>query len=156
LLPALRLGYIVGNGETAPALAASKSVSCLGLPTMVEAAVFEFLDRGYYDAHLKQLQHELDRRYQNCLNILRQTMPDSVKWTTPGGGPCVWLEVPQNVCLKTLQDRLAKRNVMIYPSFDSFFDKPHLNGFRIGYAWLPPEKMQQGLEILAETLHKDW
>ena len=73
--------------ETAPVLAASKSVSCLGLPTMVEAAVFEFLDRGYYDAHLKQLQHELDSRYQNCLNILRQTMPDSVKWTTPGGGP---------------------------------------------------------------------
>ena len=115
-------------------------------------ALFEFLDRGYYDAHLKQLQAELDKRYQNCLNLLRATMPDDVRWTTPGGGPCLWLDVPERVDLKELRARLAGRGVWVQNSDDSFFGKPHLNGFRIGYAYLKPECLQQGIEILAEEL----
>ena len=81
LLPSLRLGYIVGNEQTTAALVASKAVSCLGLSSIVEAALFGFLDRGYYDVHLKHLQYELDQRYRNCLELLRQTMPEGVKWT---------------------------------------------------------------------------
>lgn len=152
LLPSLRLGYIVGNEETVPALRVSKRVSCLGLPTMVEAALFEFLDRGYYDAHLKQLQAELDKRYRNCLNLLRTLMPDDVRWTTPGGGPCLWVEVPERVDLHALRSRLSKRGVSIALMDKAFFGRPHLNGFRLGYALISPEQMQQGIEIVADEL----
>ena len=154
LLPALRLGYIVGNPDTTPVLVASKAASCLGLSPIVEAALFEFLDRGYYDVHLKQLQHELDRRYQNCLRLLRQTMPEGVKWTTPGGGPSLWLEIPARVDCEKLCASLAARQVVVRLSDDAFFGTPHLNGFRIGYALLSPEDMQRGIGILAEELKR--
>lgn len=154
LLPSLRLGYIVGNEETVPALLASKRVACLGLPTLVEAALFEFLDRGYYDAHLKQLQAELDDRYRNCLNLLRSLMPEGVRWTTPGGGPCVWVELPKQIDVHDLLARVRQRGVSIRSMDRSFFGRPHLNGFRIGYALLTPECLQQGLEILARELRK--
>jgi GntR family transcriptional regulator/MocR family aminotransferase len=154
LLPSLRLGYIVGNARTTPALVASKAAACLGLSSIVEAALFEFLDHGYYDVHIKQLQHELDKRYQHCLHVLRQTMPDGVKWTTPGGGPCLWLEIPQRVDREHLRARLAKRHVIVHLSDPAFFGKPHLNGLRIGYALLSPENMQRGLEIVAEELKR--
>jgi DNA-binding transcriptional MocR family regulator len=155
LLPALRLGYIVGNEHTTPALVASKVASCLGLSSIVEAALFEFLDRGYYDVHLKQLQYELDERYQNCLSVLRQTMPEGVKWTTPGGGPSLWLEVPKAIDCEKIRARLASRHVTIHLSNTAFFGRPHLNGFRLGYARLPPQDMQRGIEIVAEELHRE-
>jgi DNA-binding transcriptional MocR family regulator len=155
LLPALRLGYIVGNAHTTPTLVASKVASCLGLSSIVEAALCEFLERGYYDVHLKQLQHELDQRYQHCLQVLRQTMPEGIKWTTPGGGPCLWLEVPQGVDREKIRARLAKRQVTVHLSDGAFLGKPHLNGFRIGYALLAPDDMRRGLEILAEALHRE-
>ncbi|MGQ4807825.1 HTH-type transcriptional regulator NorG [Candidatus Entotheonellaceae bacterium PAL068K] len=154
LLPSLRLGYIVGNAQTTPALVASKMASCLGLSSIVEAALFEFLDRGYYDVHVKQLQHELDARYRHCLQVLRHTMPEGVKWTTPGGGPSLWLEVPKAVDCKQLRTRLAKRQVSIHLSKASFFGAPHLNGFRIGYALLAPDDLQWGIEIVAEELQR--
>ena len=154
LLPALRLGYILGNPYTTPALVASKTASCLGLSSIVEAVLFEFLDRGYYDVHLKQLQHELDMRYQHCLQLLRQTMPEGVQWTTPGGGPSLWLEIPARVNRAQLRARLEARGVMVHLSDEAFFGTPHLNGFRVGYALLSPAAMQRGLAILAEELQQ--
>jgi GntR family transcriptional regulator/MocR family aminotransferase len=154
LLPALRLGYILGNPHTTPALVASKTASCLGLSSIVEAVLFEFLDRGYYDVHLKQLQHELDTRYQHCLQLLRQTMPEGVQWTTPGGGPSLWLEIPARVNRAQLRTRLERRGVMVHLSDEAFFGIPHLNGFRVGYALLSPAVMQRGIAILAEELQQ--
>jgi GntR family transcriptional regulator/MocR family aminotransferase len=152
LLPALRLGYIVGNRHTTPALVASKAASCLGLSSIVEAALFEFLDRGYYDVHLKQLQPELDQRYRHCLRLLRELMPDGVRWTASGGGPSLWVEIPSQVDREQLRVRLEARGVTIRLSNEAFFGTPHLNGFRIGYALLPPEDMQRALEIVADAL----
>ena len=40
---------IVDNKRTAPLLAIPKRVSVLGIPSVIEAALFEYLGRGYYD-----------------------------------------------------------------------------------------------------------
>lgn len=86
LLPSLRIGYLAGNDRTIGPLVRAKQVAVLGGPTIIEVVLNEFLARGYYDTYLKNLQKELDFRYHNCLRLLRDFMPDSVKWTTPGGG----------------------------------------------------------------------
>jgi DNA-binding transcriptional MocR family regulator len=144
----------VGNPQTTPALVASKAVSCLGLSSIVEAALCEFLERGYYDVHLKQLQPELDQRYQHCLQVLRQTMPEGVQWTTPGGGPSLWLEVPAGIDRDKIRTRLESKNVLVRFSDGAFFGTPHLHGFRIGYALLTLHEMQRGLELLASELRR--
>lgn len=155
LLPSLRLGYLAGNSLTAPLLVQIKALSCLGLSPIIEAVLFEFLDRGYYDAHLKVLQAELDERYGSCLETLRQTMPAEVKWTTPGGGPSVWVEVPKRVDLNRLQARMAGKGYLLGTMDDWFLGHPHLNGFRLGYALLPPGVMRPGIEVLAEMLRQE-
>ncbi len=156
LLPSLRIGYVVGNEQTVPGLVQGKRLSISAVPMLVEAALFEFLDRGYYDAHLKKLQQELDTRYQNCLNLLRTLMPEDVRWTSPGGGSLLWLECPKRVVIEVLVERLKARKVLIQPSHDAFFDKPHLHGFKIGYALPSVKEMQTGIEILSEELKKEF
>lgn len=154
LLLSLRLGYIVGNAQTTPALVEAKHLSCFGAPAVIEAALFEFLDRGYYDTHLKQLQTELDRRYKHCLRLLRTMMPDGVRWTSPGGGPELWLEMPPSVPLVSVISSLMEKGIFIQHNPEAFFGKPHLHGFRIGYASISTSHLQQGIEILAAELKK--
>lgn len=154
LLPSMRLGFVVGNERTAPILSKSKHVSVLGTPIVIEAALFEFLDRGYYDVHMKQLNIELDQRYKNCLDVLRQTMPEGVKWTAPGGGLILWLEIPRKVSLEALSTALQARNVRIMISNPAFMGTPHLHGFRLCHSAIKPAAMQQGLEILGEELRQ--
>ena len=152
LLPSLRLGFVVAHEELIPALIAAKRVSTLGNAWLLEAALAEFLDRGYYDTHLAALQRELDLRYELCLSALRELMPEGVRWTTPGGGPTLWLDVPRRVDLVALQDALRKRRVHVEDTASAFYGKPHLHGFRVSYAFSPADVLRKALTAVAEEI----
>jgi 2-aminoadipate transaminase len=153
LWPALRIGFVVAARAQIPALVSAKRLSILGTPPLLEAALAEFIGRGYYEAHLGRLQEELDRRYQACVETLRSVMPEEVHWTTPGGGPTLWLEVPRTVSLPALTRALAARAVEIEDASLAFFGSaPHLHGFRISYAHAPIETVRRGVVAVAEEL----
>lgn len=152
LLPSLRVGFLVAPPSLLPALVAHKRMTTLGNAWLTEAIVAEFLDRGYYDTHLGALHTELDDRYRRCLDALAELMPDGVRWTTPGGGPILWLEVPERVDVRETAAALARRRIRIDPSDGAFTGARHLNGFRLSYAFSPPARLRKGLEALAEEL----
>jgi DNA-binding transcriptional MocR family regulator len=153
VIPSLRLGYLLSNEPTRNSLLAAKRVATLANPTIVEAVVYEFVERGYYDTHLRRLQAELDRRYRACLDALTALMPNGVRWTTPGGGPVLWLELPRSVDLIALTHRLREKGVALEARLNEwFFGEPHLHGTRINYAQESVERTRQGLELLAKEL----
>ena len=149
LLPSLRVGFLVAPAELVPTLVAQKRLSTLGSPWLTEAALAEFLDRGYYDTHLAELQRALDGRYRSCLEALRELMPEGVRFTTPGGGPTLWLDFPKRVAMNVLAERVLAQGVFIEDTAPAFHGTPHLNGFRVSYAYVPPEELRKALEIVA-------
>jgi DNA-binding transcriptional MocR family regulator len=154
LLPSLRVGFIVAPEELVPTLVAQKRLTTLGSPWLTEAALAEFLDRGYYDSHLAELHAALDARYRHCLEALRELMPEGVRWTTPGGGPTLWLDFPRSVELGALTRSLLARGVFAEDSESAFFGEPHLNGFRVSYAYLGESELRRALEIIAEETRR--
>jgi DNA-binding transcriptional MocR family regulator len=152
LWPSMRVGYVIAPESLVPSLVGAKRVSTLGGAQITEAIVAEFLERGYYDGHLEKLQAELDARYAACLDALRELMPDDVRWTTPGGGPTLWLELPSRIDLVALSARLAEKGVAIESADSAFVGERHLNGFRVSYAYSPPPLLREGLEILAKEI----
>lgn len=154
VLPSLRVGYLVANKDTVETFRMAKRVSTIAVPGIIEAALHEFLDRGYYDTHLKHTQEELDIRYEHCLSLLREKMPEDIRFTTSGGGPVLWIEVPKRINLELLRERLEKRDVSIALSDAAYFGKPLNHGFKIGYAYLNTSEMEQALSILSVEFGK--
>ena len=152
LLPSLRVGFVAAAPQLVPTLVSMKRLSTLGNAWLTEAIVAEFLDRGYYDTHLQALQRALDTRYAACLEALDELMPDGVRWTHPGGGPTLWLDLPRRIDLTALEAHLARRGVHVSNSSAAFLGEPHLHGFRIAYAYLPEDRMRAALTILADAL----
>lgn len=150
----MRIGYLVANDQTIETLLMAKRVSTLALPGIIEAVLFEFLDRGYYDTHLRYVQKELDVRYENCLSLLREHMPQEVKWTSPGGGPVLWLELPTRVNLDVLAERLKDQGVLIQLATNAYFGKPHSHGFKIGYAFSSQPEMEEGIGKLSREIKR--
>lgn len=95
---------------------------------------------------------ELDARYRSALSTLRRTMPESVRWTTPGGGPLLWLELPRQVDASVLAQRMEKVGVRVAAPSDAFLGPPHLNGVKLGYAYNPVERTTEGIERLAQGI----
>jgi DNA-binding transcriptional MocR family regulator len=154
LLPSLRIGFVAAPPQLVPTLVAMKRLSTLGNAWLTEAIVAEFLDRGYYDTHLQSVQRALDHRYAACLQALDDLMPDDVRWTRPGGGPTLWLEVPKTIDLTELEAHLARRGVMASRTSAAYVGPAHLNGFRIAYAYLPEEQMRRALTIVADGIRE--
>jgi len=154
LLPSLRVGFVAAHPALVPTLVAMKRLSTLGNAWLTEAIVAEFLDRGYYDTHLAQLQVALDDRYAACLAALDELMPDGVKWTRPGGGPTLWLELPRSIDLAALEAYLARRGVYVSNASAAFVGDTHLHGFRIAYAYLTTEAMRAALTIVADAVRQ--
>lgn len=152
LLPSLRVGFVAAAPELVPTLVAMKRLSTLGNAWLTEAVVAEFLERGYYDTHLAALQRALDTRYAACLTALDEMMPEGVRWTRPGGGPTLWLELPRSIDMSALEAHLARRGVHISNASAAFIGAPHLHGFRIAYAFLSELEMRSALTILADAL----
>jgi len=152
LLPSLRVGFIAAAPSLVPTLVAMKRLSTLGNAWLTEAVVAEFLDRGYYDTHLASLQRALDGRYSACLEALDELMPDGVRWTRPGGGPTLWLEIPRTVDYDALEAHLARRGVVVSNASAAFVGERHLHGFRLAYAYLSETEMRSALTIVADAL----
>ncbi|HTR49582.1 MAG TPA: PLP-dependent aminotransferase family protein [Kofleriaceae bacterium] len=152
LLPSLRVGFVAAHPSLVPTLVAMKRLSVLGNAWLTEAIVGEFLERGYYDTHLQALQRALDARYAACLAALEELMPEGVRWTRPGGGPTLWLELPAAVDRVALEQHLATRGVAVSSASAAFVGAPHLNGFRIAYAYLSETDMHRALAILGDAL----
>jgi DNA-binding transcriptional MocR family regulator len=152
LLPSLRIGFCAAPRALVPTLVAMKRLSMLGNAWLTEAIVGEFLARGYYDTHLHALQRALDARYAACLTALDELMPDGVRWTRPGGGPTLWLDLPRSIDLGALAAHVARRGVHVSNVAAAYVGAPHLNGFRIAYAYLAEDVMRRALTIVADAV----
>lgn len=152
LLPSLRVGYLVAPRALVPTLVGMKRLATLGNPWFTEAILSEFLDRGYYDTHLRAVQSALDVRYARCVELLREHMPEGCRWTLPGGGPTLWLELDRSVDLESLSARMLAQGVSIESTRSHFATEPHLHGFRVSFAFVTEPEMERALRLLGAAL----
>ena len=73
------------------------------------------------------VESALDARYASCLTALDELMPDGVRWTHPGGGPTLWLELPRSVDLPALEAHLARRGIQVSNASAAYVGPAHLH-----------------------------
>ncbi len=152
VLPTLRVGYLVAPDSLVKKLVAAKRATLIATPAPPEMALAYFLKRGYYDKHLKKMQAELDRRYTSCLKVLEKRLAPHRRWTLPGGGPLIWINIPKSVSLEKLHDRMLGRGFTLDVRTDRFLGETPLHGLPIGFADPKPETLERGLAHLAAEI----
>lgn len=94
LFPGIRLGFIVGAFSFIERLSAERRQIDMGGFPLVQEALAEFCNRGYYERHIAKLHRIYRQRMIIALKALKKHMPLSVTWEEPTGGYLIWVRLP--------------------------------------------------------------
>lgn len=151
LMPALRLGAVVATPTQLGALTRRKQASDLISSPLLQAALAEFLRRGYYDSHLKKVRELYRLRRDVACQTLEDLLPDC-RFYVPQGGLSIWLQLPAEVEEAELFLQARKRGVVVAPG-EAFFNRSQPRGYlRLSFTSLNKAKFRQAVSVLKDLM----
>ncbi|MFH8290279.1 PLP-dependent aminotransferase family protein [Streptomyces sp. NPDC018059] len=154
LAPGLRLGWLLVPDGLADEVVERKRVMDLGNPTLDQALLARFVERGDYDRHLRRCQRAYRDRRDALVAALGEHLP-GVRVTGIAAGLHVIARLPdrwgpQDVFL----ERAAAAGIAVRPLSD--YGTPAGTGVSLvlGYAHLPPARIVEGVRLLAEAVQE--
>ncbi len=153
LAPGIRLGWLTAAEYVVDQLALIKQRASLFTEGPGQYALAEFLRRGLFDDHLVRLRSEHARRQQAFQEALKRHLPARLlKFTTPPGGIFFWCQVHKSVNAREWSQQALAAGVAFTSGEIFYADPVSSQEARFCYTWLSPEKIEQGVKRLAETL----
>ncbi len=152
LMPGLRMGFIAAPAELVAALRELRRLMLRHPPGNNQRVVAIFLAQGHHDALIKRLHRSYLPRWQAMKSALEKHFPGWAR-TPSFGGTSFWVEGPDGFDARELAARALEVGVIIEPG-DAFFADPasHRNFFRLGFSSIPLERVEPGIERLAEVM----
>ena len=70
------------------------------------------------------------------------------------GGSCFWLTGPARFDATELAARLKSRGVLVDKGQTFYLNNANRRSFRVGFAYVPVGKLEEGVRIIAEEVNK--
>ena len=154
LFPGLRLGFMVGPPELIEEARALRRLMVRHAPNNNQRTAALFLKLGHHDALINRLHRIYRERWQTMGEALQTHMPDSSRIPS-FGGTSYWVWGPADLDSEQLTEAAAARGVLIEPGRIHYaaHDAPR-NFFRLGFSSIPTDRIEPGIELLAEVVHQ--
>ena len=109
----------------------------------VQLAITDFVERGDYARHLKNIRLHAQQQSVQYIHYLRENLPKNSKISQPAGGYVLWIEIPQFDANKLLTLAI-ENNIEIYigESFSTLDLYPSCFRLNIGYTLIEEVKLQ--------------
>ena len=152
LMPGLRMGFVVAPRRLISELRALRRLMFRHPPGNNQRVVALFLALGHHDALIGRLHRAYHSRWQTMGNTLKSLLPgwaDSPSF----GGTSYWVQGPKELDANELALRAMDDGIIIEPG-QVFFENPegNANTFRLGFSSIPQERIEPGLERLANIV----
>jgi DNA-binding transcriptional MocR family regulator len=96
LLPGLRIGYVIADGQHFERIVRVKQAADISTPGLNQRAIHLMLERGVLAQQLERNNRELRRRRDVALAAAARYLPPGSRWKVPQGGLYLWVELPQS------------------------------------------------------------
>lgn len=158
LMPALRIGYMVLPDELCERMCEAKFVSDIHSPVLEQLTLAQFIDSGAFELHIRKMKKVYQKKRNHLISCLKRFFGDRVSVFGAAAGlhfVCSFSEVKFNASLlqKIQQSGLEISSIGKY-ILNSTENEKHDNILIFGYGNTPIEKMESGIELLAEIINK--
>ncbi len=156
LFHGIRLGWIIApSKEVLSKLVYAKKITDWQNNHLIQGAILEFCERGFFDKYLKRKLKILKERRDAIVKAASDYFPEEVKFTRPHGGLFGWAELPKNQNAYELLMETSKRGVLFTPKRFFAVNSELDNGMRLGFVSLSPERITEGIKILSSAIKKN-
>ena len=150
--PGFRLGWAIAHPEILDKIYVCKQSLDLCPPIMDQYVAAEFLASGRLDENLVKSVALYKGKRDLLLSLLREHMPQGVKWTHPEGGLFLFLTMPEGFEAVKFYDRALDAGVT-YVAGEFFHpDGSGKNTMRLNFSFMTEDKIRAGIRLLAELL----
>ena len=155
LAPGLRLGYMVADPVLIAEARALRRPMLRHPPSNNQRTVALFLRDGHYDAHVHRLHRTYRARWAALGDALARYLPASSR-VPSFGGTSFWVEGPAGLDAGRLARAARDEGIVIEPGAVHFLAKPPpRNFFRLGFSAIPTERIEPGIELLADLIARE-
>ncbi|MCM1501258.1 MAG: PLP-dependent aminotransferase family protein [Bacteroidales bacterium] len=154
MAPGFRLGWIFCNPGLLDKIYVCKQSLDLCPPVFDQYVAAEFMASGRLDANLAKSIDLYRSKRDLMLSLLDEYMPEGVTWTHPEGGLFLFLSMPEGFDAVKFYDEALDAGVAYVAG--SFFhtDGTGLNTMRLNFSFMPPERIREGIVLLASLLDR--
>jgi 2-aminoadipate transaminase len=153
--PGLRVGWCIGAESAIERLRLVKQSTDLHTDQLSQAAMAEFMRRGYFARHLVKMRKIYRSRLTAMEEALEKHMPDGTSWTHPEGGMSLWVTLPSGFDAGELLIHARERGILFLPGRYFYSQQPKPNTLRLGFAAVDEKRIAQGIEKLAQLLESE-
>jgi 2-aminoadipate transaminase len=153
--PGLRVGWCIGAEAAIERLRLVKQSTDLHTDQLSQAAMAEFIRRGFMSRHLMRMRRVYRSRLEAMEEALEKHMPESTTWTLPEGGMTIWVTLPPGFDAGELLIHARERGVLFLPGRYFYAQNPRPNTLRLGFASVDEKKIARGIEAFCELLKSE-
>jgi GntR family transcriptional regulator/MocR family aminotransferase len=151
LTPGMRLGWALLPSWLAWPLIQAKAVEDGGSEAIGQLALYDFIERGELDRHIRRMRLRYQRRREALLEALARWLPQA---GVTGGAAGLYelVELPEDVDEAALVAGAAERGVGLEGLALHRFNPKGPSGLVLGFGCLPEPAIEHGIRLLAEAL----
>jgi 2-aminoadipate transaminase len=152
--PGSRLGYVYADEPIVRKLYEVKTATNSHTNVVTQILCAEFFNRGLFEPHLKRIRDIHRERRDVMMACIQSMLPEGVKYVYPDGGLFTWVELPEQIDTTALLGDAMKQKVAYMPGREFFVEGQPIrnNCMRLSFGSVTPEKIQVGMERLAEVI----
>jgi 2-aminoadipate transaminase len=149
------VGWCIGPESVIERLRLIKQSTDLHTDQLAQAAMAEFIRRGHLARHIVKMRKVYRSRLEALEAALEGYMPEETLWTKPEGGMCLWLTLPAGFDAAEFLIHARERGVLFIPGRYFYVQQPQPNTLRLGFSAIDEKHIEQGVQILADTLKQE-
>ena len=152
LTPGIRLGYVVAPLPLVRRLELAKQAADLHTAQLTQMVVYEVIKDGFLAQHIPGIRTLYANQCQAMLDAMDASFPAGVSWTRPEGGMFIWVTLPKHIDAMKLLDQAIAAKVAFVPGAPFYANEPETNTLRLSFVTVPPERIREGIAILAKLI----
>ncbi|RPI19106.1 MAG: PLP-dependent aminotransferase family protein [Ignavibacteriae bacterium] len=150
--PGFRIGWICAQKDLMEKIVISKQAADLQPGTFAQRVLHQYLTDYNIENHLVKIRETYKRQKDKMVEMMKQELPEEVKFTNPQGGMFLWATMPENASCRDVLSITIEKKVVFVPGDTFYVDGKGFNCMRLNFSNSPEEKIVKGVKILADAM----